>query len=133
VFVEVNHFHQHGFLAVMEILARQRQGLTPDKEAYEKHISDLSGKLDVYDQILSKQKYLVGNELTLVDLYHLPIGLLIGRLGINVMESKPNVARWFKEISSRDSWVSFSAYACRLFQDINLADSSISTQEEIKN
>ena len=83
VFVELSHFHQHGFLAVKEILARQwvlpyyklnqrtsahicflsirRQGLTPDKEAYEKHIADLSGKLDVYDQILSKQKYLAGN------------------------------------------------------------------------
>ena len=39
----------------------RRQNLTPDKEVYEKHIADLSGKLDVYDQILSKQKYIVGD------------------------------------------------------------------------
>ena len=32
----------------------------PD-EAFEKHIADLSGKLDVYDKILSKQKYLLGD------------------------------------------------------------------------
>ena len=30
-------------------------------EAFEKHITDLMGKLDVYDKILSKQKYLLGD------------------------------------------------------------------------
>ena len=39
----------------------RRQGLTPDKEAFDKHIADLSRKLDVYDKILSKQKYLLGD------------------------------------------------------------------------
>ena len=39
----------------------RRQGLTPDKEVFEKHIADLSSKLDVYDKILSKQKYLLGD------------------------------------------------------------------------
>jgi glutathione S-transferase len=28
------------------------EGLTPDKEVVDKHIADLSGKLDVYDKIL---------------------------------------------------------------------------------
>ena len=39
----------------------RRQGLTPDKDVFDKHIADLSGKLDVYDKILSKQKYLLGD------------------------------------------------------------------------
>ena len=34
---------------------------TREKEAFEKHIADLSGKLDVYDKILSKHKYLLGD------------------------------------------------------------------------
>lgn len=38
----------------------RRRGLTPDSDVFEKHIADLSDKLDVYDKILSKQKYLVG-------------------------------------------------------------------------
>jgi len=113
VFVEGSHFHQHGLLAAREIRSKQRQGLTPDNDVVEKHVADLSDKLDVYDKILSKQKYLVGNEITLADFYHLPVGLMLGKSGINVIESKPNVARWFKEISSRESWVS--------------------TEEEIKN
>ena len=37
------------------------RGETPNKEAFDKHIADLSSKLDVYDKILSKQKYLVGD------------------------------------------------------------------------
>ena len=43
------------------LFSTRKQGLDPDKEAFEKHIADLSGKLDVYDKILSKQKYLLGN------------------------------------------------------------------------
>ena len=39
----------------------RRQGLAPNKEAFEKHISDLGGKLEVYDKILSKRKYLLGD------------------------------------------------------------------------
>ena len=38
----------------------RKQGLIPDKEVLEKHLGDLSVKLDVYDKILSKQKYLLG-------------------------------------------------------------------------
>ena len=36
-------------------------GLQPDKEAFEKHIATLALKLDVYEKILSKQKYAAGN------------------------------------------------------------------------
>ena len=39
----------------------RRRGLAPNKEGFEKHISDLGGKLEVYDKVLSKQKYLLGD------------------------------------------------------------------------
>ena len=42
-------------------LSTRRRGLEPDREAFDKHVADLSGKLDVYDKILSKQKYLLGD------------------------------------------------------------------------
>ena len=41
-------------------MSRMR-GLQPDKEAFEKHIAALALKLDVYEKILSKQKYLAGD------------------------------------------------------------------------
>ena len=45
------------------------RGEVPDKEAFDKQIAKLSLKLDVYDEILGKQKYLVGDvrHLFLVD------------------------------------------------------------------
>jgi hypothetical protein len=43
-------------------------------------------------------------ELTLADLYHLPGGSLLPILGINVIQEKKNVARWWNDISSRASW-----------------------------
>jgi len=109
VSVEAFHFNSHALSAAREIFSKKGQGLTPDQSVVDKHVADLSSKLDVYDNILSKQKYLVGNEITLVDFFHLPIGSALGFLGINVIQSKPNVARWFKDVSSRDSWVSSQA------------------------
>lgn len=76
----------------------------------------LSDKLDAYDVILSKQKYLAGNaslssyldslslslieavqqECTLADLFHLPYGTMITSIGINFLvdeQKRPHVAR----------------------------------------
>ncbi|KAG2364575.1 glutathione S-transferase [Suillus spraguei] len=55
----------------------------------------LSAKLDVYDVILGKQKYLAGNDITLADLFHLPYGAIALDIGLD---------EWWKDISSRASW-----------------------------
>ena len=54
---------------VLRLSPSRYRNETPDKEAFDKHIANLSIKLDVYDKILSKQKYLVGEvrHLFLVD------------------------------------------------------------------
>jgi len=104
VFAQVSHFDWHVLQGGIEIVTKKRQGLTPNQEVVDKHFSDLNNKLDVYDKILSKQKYLAGDEITLVDIYHLHLGSMLSGLGCNAIESKSNVARWFKDISSRASW-----------------------------
>ena len=55
------YVHPLIFLSVFFFFSARRQGLTPDNEIVEKNIADLSAKLDVYDKILSKQKYLAGD------------------------------------------------------------------------
>jgi hypothetical protein len=45
------------------------RGERPDKEVFDKHIAALELKLDVYEKILSKQKYAAGN---VCDLHELP-------------------------------------------------------------
>ncbi|KAH7926060.1 glutathione S-transferase, partial [Leucogyrophana mollusca] len=66
--------------------------------------STLSAKLDAYEAILAKQKYLAGNEVTLADLFHLPYGSVILGIGVDEFTSRPSVARWWNDITSRPSW-----------------------------
>ncbi len=68
-------------------------GLTTNQEAYDQAHQTLEMKLAVYDQILGKQKYLAGDGLTIVDLFHLSWGVLLKAGGSDIMESKPNLAR----------------------------------------
>jgi len=81
-----------------------------DEEVVKKSIDELGLRLDVYEEILSKQKYIAGDvthEITLADFYHIPYGELLGRQFVgdcDIIETSPNVARWFKEVISRPSW-----------------------------
>ena len=73
-------------------------------------ISKLTTTLEIvlaaYETILSKQKYLAGDELTLADLHHLPYGTLIKTLGLaETFAIFPRVNEWFDELSRRKSWI----------------------------
>jgi len=81
VFVELSHFHQYGVLAAQEILVKKKQGLTPDMEVFAKYMAEMSTKLEVYDKILSKQKYLLGDEISLVDFLSSPRGISSWQVG----------------------------------------------------
>jgi len=111
------HFHQavsvsisHYSVYVEKIVHEQYYGplifkKPTDKGVVDSSLKELGLRLDVYDQILSKQKYIAGDEITLADLYHIPYGTVLGEdAGCNIIETRPNVARWFKVISSRPSW-----------------------------
>lgn len=83
----------------------------------------LGTKLDAYDKILSKQKYLAGDvsatchltypylmsgqqSVTLADLNHLSYGSMFPLLKQDTLDnpSRPNVARWWKELEGRSAW-----------------------------
>jgi glutathione S-transferase len=69
-------------------------------------VAKLDGKLDVYEVILGKQKYLAGNEVTLADLFHLPYGnIVFDALNLGGLDGRPNVKRWWKDISARPAWL----------------------------
>ncbi|XP_006455221.1 hypothetical protein AGABI2DRAFT_121158 [Agaricus bisporus var. bisporus H97] len=76
----------------------------PDPARVEELKTSLAAKLDVYDEILSKQKYIAGDNVTLADLFHLPYGSLLAPAGINLIQERPHVARWFNELQNRPSW-----------------------------
>ncbi|KAH9018220.1 glutathione transferase [Lactarius deliciosus] len=68
-------------------------------------IERLNAKLDAYEVILGKQKYLAGETVTLADLYHLPYGTIIfEHLKLGGLDKRPNVQKWWKDITSRPTW-----------------------------
>jgi glutathione S-transferase len=85
-------------------------GTKPDMAVVEPELAKLDKKLDAYDAILAKQRYLAGDvrlhlhwfnqtptahpqSLTLADLFFLPCAPLLAAGGIDIMTQKPNVAR----------------------------------------
>ncbi|KAJ7906155.1 glutathione S-transferase [Mycena leptocephala] len=91
--------------AVAEMVFKPILGQVPDKAVFDSLIESLSAKLDAYEVILAKHKYLAGNEVTLADLFHLPYATMLARAGSEIMTTKgPNVTRWFNDISGRASW-----------------------------
>jgi len=81
------------------------KGVPIDEERVKQLYDTFVVKLDGYERILSKSKYLTGDELSAVDLFHLPYGRLAEKQFSEFFaESRPNVHRWWKDISSLPSW-----------------------------
>jgi len=103
--VSIHNFSVHAEKIVFELYYKPALLKKPtNQEVVDSSLNELGKKLDVYDQILSKQKYVAGDEITLADFYHIPYGELLAVAGSNIIETRPNVAKWFKEITSRPSW-----------------------------
>nr|GAT55045.1 predicted protein [Mycena chlorophos] len=98
------------FLASLKISLR---GRPVNVEGVKEGMKRLVQVLEVYDEILSRQKYVAGNELTIVDYFHLsPMDDLVkhGIVGdVMACETRPNVARWWSEISTRPEWLKLRA------------------------
>ncbi|KAF9621754.1 hypothetical protein IFM89_027608 [Coptis chinensis] len=80
--------------------------LEQDPEAIKENEEKLVKVLDVYEKRLGESRFLAGDEFTLADLSHLPnTQYLLSRTDRGeLITSRKNVARWWGEISSRDSW-----------------------------
>ncbi|CAK5271328.1 unnamed protein product [Mycena citricolor] len=105
VSIENNNFDAIAGPIMLEKVMKPMRGMTTDEAKLTSLIESLSAKLDVYEQILSKQKYLAGNTLTIADLFHLPwLYGLTTAAKLDLITSRPNVNRWYEDISSRESW-----------------------------
>lgn len=78
----------------------------PDDNAGKVHIEKMHEFFKVFDKHLSKNKYCIGDEVTLADLSFLPyLNVLLSQPKFEkLLEPYPNVDRWYKDISSRPSW-----------------------------
>ncbi|KAJ6582521.1 thioredoxin-like protein [Mycena vulgaris] len=81
-------------------------GVPGDQTVIDAQSEVLDKKLDAYDVILGKHRYLAGEKLTLADLFHLPYASHVA-LGGDTMTKKTNVARWYNELIARPSWLAY--------------------------
>ncbi|KAF7347368.1 Glutathione S-transferase [Mycena venus] len=106
--IELCDFEFNAGPIVFEAWGKPRRGLTTDQAVIDAKIAALDAKLDAYNAMLSKHKYLAGDEVTLADLFHLPSAPVIERHAkSDIMTRKPHVARWYKDLISRPSWLAF--------------------------
>ncbi|EEB87612.1 hypothetical protein MPER_14987, partial [Moniliophthora perniciosa FA553] len=90
-----------------------------NQSSFEAAISELSNRLDGYEVILGRQRYLAGNELTMADLFHLPYGAWLTQAGSDILTTQgPHVARWWNEISSLESWKGVQEMVPGLLKDL---------------
>ncbi|CAE6452734.1 unnamed protein product [Rhizoctonia solani] len=90
-------------LAYERVFGPMRGGES-NKDLVKKYVDTLDSKFDGYERILSKQKYLAGDTFTLADLFHLPYGKIVYDLEPQLYSKRPNLKRWWGEISALPSW-----------------------------
>ncbi|KAK4689623.1 glutathione S-transferase, partial [Tremellales sp. Uapishka_1] len=112
--VETQDFDAHATKTAFECIIKSKLfGLPPDKYLVDWHVEALTGRLDGYEKILAKTRYLAGDQMTLADLFHLPAGSYVVGLGLaDGMRdgTLPNLTRWWKELSELKSWAATNAY-----------------------
>ncbi|KAJ7809677.1 glutathione S-transferase [Mycena leptocephala] len=91
---------------VTELVRKPMSGKPADDAASAAALAELSAILDVYETILSKRKFLAGDEFTIADLFHFSYAPMLADAGVAIMTSTgPNVARWWNDLISRPAWI----------------------------
>ncbi|KAJ7839347.1 glutathione S-transferase [Mycena olivaceomarginata] len=104
--VEVSNFDPSASKAGFQLMMKGF-GSPYDQAVVDAQLEILDKKLEGYEAILSKQRYVAGDNFTLVDLFHIPYAPLVASDGSDIMTRKPNVARWYNELVARPSWLAY--------------------------
>ncbi|XP_054795295.1 glutathione S-transferase F9-like [Prosopis cineraria] len=104
--VEAQSFHPPVYNLVLHALFAPILGTPSDPKVIEESEEKLGKVLDIYEERLSKSKYLAGDFFSLADLSHLPFGhYLVNQMKKGYMiRDRKHVSAWWDDISSRPSW-----------------------------
>ncbi|ERN14991.1 hypothetical protein AMTRI_Chr02g213860 [Amborella trichopoda] len=104
--VEAHYFNEPAFSLAFQVLYAEKLGQEPDLNVIKSSEEKLTKVLDVYEERLSKSKYLGGEFFSLADLSHLPFAhYLINDSGKGYLfHDRKHVSAWWEDISSRPSW-----------------------------
>ncbi|OAY57335.1 glutathione S-transferase F9 [Manihot esculenta] len=104
--VEAQNYHPPIYDLTIHILFASALGFPADEKIIKESEEKIAKVLDVYEERLSKSKYLAGDFFSLADLSHLPFTqYLVGPMNReHMISSRKHVSRWWNEISNRPSW-----------------------------
>ncbi|GFQ01881.1 glutathione s-transferase f11 [Phtheirospermum japonicum] len=104
--IEVNNYNPLIYTLVLQLLVLPIMGQVGDMELVRDCKCKLEKVLDVYEERLSKSKYLGGDEFSIADLSHLSnTRFLIEEGGMEgSIRGRKNVWSWWINISNRPSW-----------------------------
>lgn len=104
--VEGHHYDPPAVALSFEQLVKPFFGLgETDPAAVVENEVKLGKVLDIYENQLTKSKFLAGDEFSLADLHHLPnVSYLMMTPSKKLFESRPHVNAWVTEITARPSW-----------------------------
>lgn len=104
--VEAHNFNDLAFCLVFNLVILPQMGKQGDLAAVNMSEHKLEKVLDVYEERLSRSKYLAGESFTLADLSHLPgIWHLVEEAGLgHLVTEREKVNAWWENISNRPSW-----------------------------
>ncbi|XP_057830328.1 glutathione S-transferase F10 [Cryptomeria japonica] len=104
--VEGQNFNPHAYALLYQLLFGPRKNKPQDKALIESSAQKLGEVLDVYEERLSKSKYLAGDFFSLADLTHLPyIEYIVNVVGKgHLIRNRKHVNSWWENISSRPVW-----------------------------
>jgi len=104
--VEAHNFHPLAYDLGVHLLFGSILGITQDPKVAEESEAKLLKVLDVYEERLSKSKYLAGDFFSLADISHLPFtDYIVNKLNKGyLIKDRKHVSDWWDDISSRLSW-----------------------------
>ncbi|XP_057967152.1 glutathione S-transferase F9-like [Malania oleifera] len=104
--VEAHNFHSPAYTLSIHTMFYSIAHIQPDPKVIEECEQKLTKVLDIYEERLSKSKYLAGDFFSLADLSHLPFAqFLVYDMGKEYMiRNRKHVSAWWDDISSRPSW-----------------------------
>ncbi len=104
--VESQNYNPAASSIVSQVVFASYWGLATDEKVVEEQLAKLEKVLDVYEEHLSKNKYLAGDFFSIADLSHLPYThylVNVGKRG-ECVTSRKHVNAWWEDISSRPAW-----------------------------
>ncbi|MCL7026412.1 hypothetical protein MKW94_013936 [Papaver nudicaule] len=104
--VESQNYYPPIYNLVLQLLYHPKMGLPIDEKLMAESEEKLGKVLDIYEDRLSKSKYLAGDFYSLADLAHLPFThYLVNDIGKAYMiKDRKHVSAWWDDITSRSAW-----------------------------